>query len=347
MSAPYARTAGELPDLRAWMRDQWRPGGVFSQVAAATLAQRTPAGAQGPNAANYARWEHQALTDAELWWVGADMVDLLLAAAPEVPEDVMMGEMPRPSRAGLVIFEHPWFGTDADTPGNQVQVDAVLWDAVRLEPLPGRAWTPEDDYRPALAVSAYQRVVFENGLRGSELHHALAMGTMHHAHQQPAGPGKAVLTGCSWAPLGRSDWPVADPLGMAPYPMTPHAAASHVEDRKLLAALWTLTAQEGVADRRLAPIDRQMRRRTQRAGLHARAAQVTIYTLRRHHRPTEGDEMREGRRLTHRHYVRGFWRNQPCGQGRAERRLTFVRPHIRGPEGAPLVDKPRVQAWVR
>jgi hypothetical protein len=32
------------------------------------------------------------------------------------------------------------------------------------------------------------------------------------------------------------------------------------------------------------------------------------------------------------HIVRGHWRNQPVGEGRAERRLTWVRPHKRGDE---------------
>lgn len=32
------------------------------------------------------------------------------------------------------------------------------------------------------------------------------------------------------------------------------------------------------------------------------------------------------------HVVRGHWRNQPVGEGRADRRLTWVRPHKRGDE---------------
>ena len=34
--------------------------------------------------------------------------------------------------------------------------------------------------------------------------------------------------------------------------------------------------------------------------------------------------------------VRGHWRQQPCGKGRAERRNIFVEPYWRGPEGAPI-----------
>lgn len=32
------------------------------------------------------------------------------------------------------------------------------------------------------------------------------------------------------------------------------------------------------------------------------------------------------------HFVRGHWRNQPCGEGRQEIRRTWVRPHKRGDE---------------
>jgi hypothetical protein len=39
-------------------------------------------------------------------------------------------------------------------------------------------------------------------------------------------------------------------------------------------------------------------------------------------------------RLGHRYIVRGHWRNQPYGPGRAERRKTWIEPHWKGPEGA-------------
>ena len=35
-------------------------------------------------------------------------------------------------------------------------------------------------------------------------------------------------------------------------------------------------------------------------------------------------------------WVRGFWRNQPYGPGRAYRRLIYVAPHLRGPEDKPI-----------
>lgn len=54
-----------------------------------------------------------------------------------------------------------------------------------------------------------------------------------------------------------------------------------------------------------------------------------------------------GRRLTTRHIVRGHWTHQPHGRDRAERRLQWVAPYVRGPEGAPLVQTEKVMVWRR
>lgn len=52
-------------------------------------------------------------------------------------------------------------------------------------------------------------------------------------------------------------------------------------------------------------------------------------------------------RYSHRFVVRGFWRNQPCGPGRSERRLTWVAPFIKGPADAPLIERETVRVWKR
>lgn len=38
--------------------------------------------------------------------------------------------------------------------------------------------------------------------------------------------------------------------------------------------------------------------------------------------------------------VRGHWRNQACGEGRMDRRLTWIRPYHKGPEMAEIVSRP-------
>ena len=54
-----------------------------------------------------------------------------------------------------------------------------------------------------------------------------------------------------------------------------------------------------------------------------------------------------GRRLTTRHVVRGHWTHQPYGPGRKLRRLQWIAPFIRGPEGAPFVATDTVNVWRR
>lgn len=53
-----------------------------------------------------------------------------------------------------------------------------------------------------------------------------------------------------------------------------------------------------------------------------------------------------GRRLTTRHVVRGHWTHQSYGPKRS-RRLQWVGPFIRGPEGASFVGTGTVIVWRR
>lgn len=72
-------------------------------------------------------------------------------------------------------------------------------------------------------------------------------------------------------------------------------------------------------------------------------AAVTIVELRRVRRdPHEEDDKEPSREYSHRWVVNGHWRLAAVGPGRAERRLTWVHPHVKGPEDKPLVVKPRV-----
>ena len=56
-------------------------------------------------------------------------------------------------------------------------------------------------------------------------------------------------------------------------------------------------------------------------------------------------DQRQRSPLSHQVLVRGHWRNVPYGQGRALRRHQWVMPYVKGPEGAPLVNRPLVKTW--
>ena len=72
---------------------------------------------------------------------------------------------------------------------------------------------------------------------------------------------------------------------------------------------------------------------------------VDLRPLRHHSEETAkaGDRNTPG----HRWVVRGHWRNQPYGKKRAKRRVQWVESYIKGPDGAPLVERAIVNVWRR
>jgi hypothetical protein len=403
VTAPPVRGPWDLPELRNHLVDLWRgpAGRGIERVMNARSIYN------GGRPTTYGQFEVSCLQGATLWWVSAEMVDVLTAAAPSMPDDVTWNDLPKPSPWGLVVFEKPLQGIDADRDDATVQVDAIVWGGANLPPLPewGRP-TPTQ----CLTVSSYRRLDFGEGLSANELELATATGLVTRARSQvvgtttqdqvdqavthdeqfgvsvlpadgmeittldgqrakvshgtfttpdpgtrrklPAGAAVMSLTGEEWAPLGRSDWPVSEPLATAPFPgMSERQLASYVEDRRLIAGLWALLNQRVMTRTTLEEPARPVRRRAQRAGItDPDLSRVRVVTLRRPDRP-EGEAPPEvegsGRTYTHRWIVNPFWRNQPCGPGGKDRRLTLVSGHVKGPADAPLVDKQEVRAWVR
>lgn len=89
--------------------------------------------------------------------------------------------------------------------------------------------------------------------------------------------------------------------------------------------------------------DRAARRRAERA--RREPARVRIIELRRSDssRPAEMSE----REYHHQWIVRGHWRQQACGPERSRRKPIWIAPHIKGPEGAPMLGGEKVYAWKR
>lgn len=72
---------------------------------------------------------------------------------------------------------------------------------------------------------------------------------------------------------------------------------------------------------------------------------VAVIDLRRSVAQGLADVAEAERTYQHRWIVRGHWRNQACGPGRAERRRTYIAPYVKGPEGAPLLQHDKVFRW--
>jgi hypothetical protein len=121
-----------------------------------------------------------------------------------------------------------------------------------------------------------------------------------------------------------------------------------LEDRRLIAALWTFLAQPGIAGKRTLAPDRASGRRHIRAGLTTPDAEVQVVTLRRPP-SSERDSGSEpgGKDYSHRWIVSGHWRRQRVGPDRTDTRLVWVSPYVKGPPDKPLRTPDVVRAWVR
>lgn len=394
-SAPEVRTPRDLAELRTWLLDQWQYDKPF---ACYTRARGSSTCGMFESTSDV--WERRTLAAADLYWVSEDMVDLLLATASSVPDDVKIKDLTPPSSTGLVVFAKPWFGTDSvDGTRPKIEVDAMLWGGSHLGSIPSDPKRADKRGFIAVSTSMYRHLDFAAGMTAEDLTLAAATRALiTHATEirkrdtdDPQGdkrameaisvgldqtpdigpvesaaataffkehggkklnflPGETIaIEGHSWVPLGRSDWPLVDQITEAPWAMDDSMRLSFVEDRKVLAALWTLLQQEGITRQEIHHVERHAQKRATRAGVEPRAAQkVQVVTLRKLHRnETAGDHQPTGRHIGVRYIRTGHFRWQPFGKGRMERRLTFIAPHVCGPEDAPLHVPIRVNAWRR
>ncbi|MBQ1052478.1 hypothetical protein KBX50_29010 [Micromonospora sp. C51] len=103
---------------------------------------------------------------------------------------------------------------------------------------------------------------------------------------------------------------------------------------RALIATWILTTQPD-AEITEQQADKSTRKAYQRANRPTPV--VRLVRLRRKQEARQATEGKPGRVYTRRWWVSGFFREQPCGPGRSQRRRTYVRPHIKGPADAPLI----------
>lgn len=304
---PLGRRARDLPAIRDVLVDRWRPGGVFTE------AERQRAAEYGHPTWGPA-WDARTLPTAELVWVSADLTDLVVSADTAVPDDLDHAAAVPPFLSAFVVFDRSVYGTSADGAQESmlgdgtVRVEGVLWGPVELGPEPGdRGW----------GIASYCRT-----------------------HPDLDGV---------WLPLGRSDWLTNERCGdvlidnddaVLASRSKPAYVESAIEDRRLLAALWAVMRMERVVDTSTwTPRSKQARRR------HAgRGPEVRVLHLRRTSAPAGEPDLPADSPYRHRWWVSPHWRWQRVGPGRAERRLTLVSAHVKGPEGAPFVNRQRVWA---
>lgn len=355
MSPHDVRGPRDVPSLRSFLLEQWGPDKPFRRMAV-EQAVVSPDFGQYPSTGKedflkgFIVTETVMLQKANMWWVSEEMVDVLTATAPAVPNDVTVNDLLLPGPAGLVVFEKPVYGQDSLN--NEVMVNAIVWGLNKMGPVPSQ---PEGS--TVLSISSYRRIDFDEGLDHADAVMAVKTGLIEHGQrgaERVEGDNLSFnLHGVTWAYTGRSDWPVADELNQAPFPDLPEGQMlSFIEDRRLIAAFLTLIAQEAIAETEYHPIPRPEKRRAERSGVRREANDLRVVTLRRKHRNVVEDDDTEpvegtGRVYSHRWMVNPFYRWQRVGKGRQERRLTLVRGHVKGPDDKPLKIKQEVKAWVR
>jgi hypothetical protein len=337
-------TADEVPVLRRQLAEWCADRGVayYRQMIMLGRQPVRPAGPPAAAAASLAAEETRRLHVADLWHLDAELCELLAHAQHGMPRFAPT-EQDLPSRAGFAVFATPIDvrsprdetglaefvealdrGDQARTIANSqlmeipVEIGAVSWG-----PLPGLY---HDTKTPAggvwMTFYAYSRlddaIVDPETLR------------MAKAGMPPMLiDNEAVVP---WCPPGAD--PARYTLPAAGDTNTTWGWAS------LVFAAFRLATQAGLADTREERTARPERRRTQRAGLPER----DVHTVRLRHSDRDGSHGQAGggREYRHRWVVRGHWRNQPWGPGRSLRRPVWVLPHVKGPDGAPLLGAERV-----
>lgn len=147
-----------------------------------------------------------------------------------------------------------------------------------------------------------------------------------------------------WVALGVASWDLGQHLANVRGDYSETHAASVVEDRRRMAALWLLASQETLATRSAERIERAAARRQRREGIEVDT--LRVLRLRRRHQRSENEQGQESREWTHRWVVSGHWRNQWL-PSEDRHRPTWIAPYVKGPEDKPLVLKDSVKALVQ
>lgn len=353
MTAPCVPV--EMPDLRSELMAKWATSTGWRMAEMQATKRQAGALLDVKNIDAGIAGQVEMLNKAELYWVGAEMCELLFATSRSVPSDVTALDLVWPSQFGFIVFAAPWMGMDAHDDENHVRVDAISWGRMQTEMAVDNRGSRE--VRDTLTVSFYRCIRWDDGLAGTELQLATSMGLPMEASRSAVvsrdGRIEARLTGTSWMPLGRSTWPVGDAIDARELidmnslnEQEESQVRSMIEDRELMAALFTLLNTHSVAHIGTEQPPRHIARREQRAG-RKEPSQVKVVYLRRPEHEREPGDAEHRVNYSHRWMVSAHWRNQPYGPGRAKRRLQLIPAHVKGPDDKPVIVKSTVKAWVR
>ena len=299
-------------------------------------------------AQHYADWYKSALNVAQLIHVDETMVDLVTDFAAAAPADIVLHEYDLPTRP--VSSCSPSRST-APTPDPSIPASRCVStpccggrSSSRRATSPGTTRAATDLRHPGVSIASFRMI---------------APGDTDHLGEMFNFPEEF------WMPLGRSDWLFEDRLDRPAADHFPNQGPSqedfkeafadgltnpigsqmlikstlfesHMEDRRLLAALWATLNQRRLVDLIDVPPDKYVRKRLARAKQPERPDTVRIVHLRRSEFRHLQTGTGTGHKLSVRFPVRSHYRRQPYGPGRQLRKLIIVPAHWKGPDDAPI-----------
>jgi hypothetical protein len=284
------------------------------------------------------REEAARLRGAHLFAVDPQMTDQAIAAGASLPDwSVQPNDLP--AQRGFVVYDRPIGSARAG------EIDV---------PIVACSWGPSPHCAPPTGAVWLTFWSAPNLDRITD--------QILHATGEPEAQASAAARTAARLEAARSTWPlwwddealVCWSAGEPEIPLSPRLVPAQ-EVRGVIAknvtlpwirtvlATWLLITQPTIVDITEQYAPRPERRRAERAG--HRLPPVRVVSL-HHHAATTAPPAAAGaaprRTVRVRFPVRGFWRDQPYGKGRALRRRTWIAEHWRGPEDAPLLNRPTV-----
>lgn len=311
MLEAYSSPAGQ----QSWMRTNMHAG---------FLAQSTTEA----ECADALRNEVQRWSMADLYFVTSEMTSLALEAAKSIPTfSLLPSDLPSPH--GVMYFEHGvGSSTNKDYGVMETPYVAVSWGPVTLG---GTNTAGAYEERRHVWVSFFTD--------------ARAVAWQMAQAKVPQGKRAKYLSEVTQLGPLSYDNEVLLPFTTNPE-LTPPDVSEFSGDSLRGSSLLVLTAwllmQQPIACVAEEVPDRQTRRRMERRGV-SDLEPVRVITLRHQRSASSGDGSRE---FHHRWMVKGHWRNQWYAS--QERHVPiWISPHIKGPEGAPILGGEKVYSWSR
>lgn len=268
---------------------------------------------------NYLSYAGTTLREAELHYVSPTFSRLVSAAAPSLPTaPIAAHDLPAPS--GIMLFTEPWFDGRTGRNANWMMMWAPFYDLTTGVDNAGvLVWLLADAHTKWLRA------------RGSSYRYNEAIASISEdevARKLPA-----------YCPVSYFMIPYGQALGEQ-LEFAEHG--SPLWAVRFLLTTWYLMRQRLTMTRTVRP-DRASARRIAKTK-YVPDQEVRIISLRT---PTGDFEVNaEGHEYHHQWIVRGHWRQQ-WYPSINDHRPVWIAPHIKGPDGAPLLGGEKVYAWNR